>query len=64
MSFRVSVQRQGRGAGEEPVRVDCGLPNSNNQSYQELYCYSITKLCLTVCDPKDCSMPGSFVHSL
>ena len=24
-----------------------------------LYCCSVTKLCLTVCDTRDCSMPGS-----
>ena len=34
-------------------------------------CYSVTKLCLTLCDPRDCSMPGfpvlhcplEFVHT-
>ena len=23
---------------------------------------SVTQLCLTLCDPMDCSLPGSFVH--
>ena len=64
MPFRVSLQWEGRGAGEEPVRVACGLPNSNKRSYQELCCYSVTKLCLTLCYPKDCSMPGSSVNHL
>ena len=26
--------------------------------WSELYCYSVTQLCPTLCDPKDCSMPG------
>ena len=26
--------------------------------YQALCCCSVTKLCLTLCDPMDCSMPG------
>ena len=24
-------------------------------------CFSVTKLCLTLCDPMDCSIPGSSV---
>ena len=24
-------------------------------------CFSVAKLCLTLCDPMDCSTPGSFV---
>ena len=24
----------------------------------------VTQLCLTVCDPMDCSLPGSFVHGI
>ena len=24
----------------------------------------VTQLCLTVCDPRDCSPPGSFVHEI
>ena len=27
-------------------------------------CYSVAKLCLTLCDPMDCSMPGSSVYLL
>ena len=26
------------------------------------FCFSVTKLCLTLCDPLDCSMPGFPVH--
>ena len=25
-------------------------------------CSLVAKLCLTLCDPMDCSPPGSFVH--
>ena len=25
---------------------------------------SVTQLCLTVCDPMDCSLPGSSVHGI
>ena len=25
---------------------------------------SVTKLCLTLCDPMDCSLPGSSVHGI
>ena len=32
-----------------------------------LYCYCcclVTKLCLTLCNPMDCSLPGSSVHEI
>ena len=28
------------------------------------YCCSVTKLCWTLCDPMDCSPPGSSVHRI
>ena len=28
------------------------------------YCCLVTKLCLTICDPMDCSPPGSSVHGI
>ena len=27
-------------------------------------CVSVTQSCLTLCDPKDCSLSGSFVHGI
>ena len=27
-------------------------------------CVLVTQLCLTLCDPMDCSLPGSFVHGI
>ena len=27
-------------------------------------CYSVTKSCLTLCDPMDCGLPGSSVHGI
>ena len=27
-------------------------------------CRSVAKLCLTLCDPMDCSLPGSSVHGI
>ena len=27
-------------------------------------CSLVTKLCLTLCDPMDCSLPGSYVHGI
>ena len=28
------------------------------------YCYLVAKLCLPLCDPMDCSLPGSSVHGI
>ena len=27
-------------------------------------CYLVTKLCRTLCDPMDCSLPGSSAHGI
>ena len=27
-------------------------------------CVLVAQSCLTLCDPKDCSLPGSFVHAI
>jgi len=32
--------------------------NRNSFLAQKVCCYSVAKLCLTLCDPMDCSMPG------
>ena len=32
--------------------------------YVECYCYSVTKLCPTLCNPVDSSLPGSSVHGI
>ena len=29
-----------------------------------MYCFSVTKSCLTLCDPMDCSLPGCSVHGI
>ena len=29
-----------------------------------MYACSVTQLCLTLCDPMDCSPPGSSVHGI
>ena len=30
----------------------------------DIHCYLVTKSCLTLCDPMDCSPPGSSVHGI
>ena len=38
------------------------MQNLKLQSFQKIcYCCSFARLCLTLCDPMDCSMPGSSV---
>ena len=34
------------------------------QTTDSEYCCCFTKLCLTLCDPMDCSLPGSSVHGI
>ena len=29
-----------------------------------MYCCLVAKLCLTLCDPMNCSVPGSSVHGI
>ena len=29
-----------------------------------VHAFSVAKLCLTLCDPMDCSLPGSLVHGI
>ena len=36
----------------------------NNITLCQLCGYLVTKFCLTVCDPMDCSPPGSSVHGI
>ena len=36
----------------------------NNLISGPLSCYSVAQLCLTLCDPMDCSPPGSSVHGV
>ena len=31
---------------------------------KERGCCLVVKLCLTLCDPMDCSLPGSFLHGI
>ena len=46
---------------------DCHTESSQTQ--EDKYCmillmYSVTPLCLTVCDPMDCHLPGCSVHGI
>ena len=43
-----------------PHSVFCN-GRQNPALYLSCCCCSVTKLCLTLCDPRDCSMPGSSV---
>ena len=41
----------------------------NSQTQEDKYCmillmYSVTPLCLTVCDPMECHLPGCSVHGI
>ena len=45
-------QRVGHDLATKPLPPQC------------IYCCSVTQLCLTLCDPVDCSMPGFPVHHL
>ena len=38
--------------------------NNNNTHTNIRYCYLVAKLCLPLCDPMDCSLPGSSVHGI
>ena len=43
--------------------------NSSNQNHNQVLfgisiCCSVSKSCLTLCDPMDCSAPGSSVHGI
>ena len=33
-------------------------------SIKKVVCVLVAKLCLTLCDPMDCSLPGSSVHGI
>ena len=33
-------------------------------SYRPIICCSVAQSCLTLCDPMDCSLPGSSVHGI
>ena len=35
-----------------------GAENVENQAEEHASCCSVTQLCLTVCNPMDCSVPG------
>ena len=37
---------------------------SAHQSYSTLDMYSVAPLCVTLCNPQDCSPPGSFVYGI
>ena len=40
------------------------IKNHHPYYYEHFCCCSVTKLCLTLCNPMDCSMPGFPVHHL
>ena len=35
-----------------------------HNTFIHIYCCLVAKLCLTLCDPMDCSPPGSSVHGI
>ena len=39
-----------------------GYSPRDHKSQTQLYCYSVAKSCLALCDPMDCSTPGFPVH--
>ena len=45
---------------------NCGLPNLSKPSTPccEKVKVVVTQLCLTLCDPMDCNLPGSSVHGI
>ena len=32
--------------------------------FDELYLHLVAQLCLTLCDPMDCGLPGFYVHGI
>ena len=66
------VPRQGGTRGPRPYGTwflpDSGdLPLSGTYYFSTLsyiFCCLVAKLCLTLCDPVDCSLPGSSVHGI
>ena len=43
--------------GKEYLKTKMGI-------YTNIYESEVTQLCLTLCDPMNCSLPGSSVHSI
>ena len=44
--------------------VECSIPSMSVRSYPLICMCSVTQSCPTVCDPMDCSPPGSSVHGI
>ena len=40
------------------------LKISTRPEFVSHLCMSVTQSCLTLCDPMDCSLPGSSVHGI
>ena len=75
-----TVRLRGRVGEEKPVAKRCQREKIENQKRPVMWksreenvvkkgwftvsCCSVTKLCLTLCDPMDCSLPGSPVHGI
>ena len=47
-----------------PPYLHIPYPRSQPRKLRLCCCYSVAKLCPTLCDPVDCSTPGSSVHHL
>ena len=60
------------GTDSQTQRTDLWLPRGWgrlglgvwDQQMQTIICVSCTQSCLTVCNPMNCSLPGSSVHSI
>ena len=63
-----SIPGSGRSPGGErgnPLRYSClGNPMDKGTWWATVQFSSVTQLCLTLCDPMDCSTPGFPVHQL
>ena len=53
----ISVER------ETPLHIETSLTDMNI-SYKGVHAYKLLHSCLTLCNPIDCSLPGSFVHGV
>ena len=46
------------------IKSDTVSTVSSSISYEVVGPDAVAQSCLTLCDPKDCSPPGSFVHGI
>ena len=49
---------------EDLITLYRHLKNISNNFYVTVSESEVAQLCLTLCDPMDCSLPGSFLHGI